>query len=46
MLTRPHNSMSGICHRITQYFNPEPKSWEEYVESVGLGAFCHDVLWQ
>ncbi len=28
-------SMSRLCHRIVQYFNPSPRSWEEYVESVG-----------
>ncbi|KAK0525635.1 hypothetical protein OC842_005446 [Tilletia horrida] len=36
-------SMSGFCHRIVQYFNPEPKSWEEYVESVGLAFYLRNL---
>ncbi|EPQ28541.1 uncharacterized protein PFL1_03845 [Pseudozyma flocculosa PF-1] len=36
-------SMSSICHRITQYFNPQPKSWEEYVESVGLAFYLRNL---
>ncbi|CAD6886464.1 unnamed protein product [Tilletia controversa] len=36
-------SMSGICHRIVQYFNPEPKSWEEYVEAVGLAFYLRNL---
>ncbi|KAK0519386.1 hypothetical protein OC835_007541 [Tilletia horrida] len=35
--------MSGFCHRIVQYFNPEPKSWEECVESVGLGFYLRNL---
>ncbi|KAE8230062.1 hypothetical protein CF326_g4943 [Tilletia indica] len=36
-------SMSGFCHRIVQYFNPEPKSWEEYVEAVGLAFYLRNL---
>jgi len=36
-------SMTSVCHRITQYFNPEPKSWEEYVESVGLAFYLRNL---
>ncbi|KAK0519187.1 hypothetical protein OC842_007531, partial [Tilletia horrida] len=35
--------MSGFCHRVVQYFNPEPKSWEEYVESVGLAFYLRNL---
>ncbi|KAJ1029091.1 hypothetical protein NDA18_002719 [Ustilago nuda] len=36
-------SMSGLCHRIIQYFNPQPRSWEEYVESVGLAFYLRNL---
>ncbi|SPO25806.1 uncharacterized protein UTRI_03171 [Ustilago trichophora] len=36
-------SMSGPCHRIVQYFNPSPRSWEEYVESVGLAFYLRNL---
>lgn len=36
-------SMTSIFHRITQYFNPRPKSWEEYVESVGLAFYVRNL---
>lgn len=31
-------SMTPWCHTLISYFTPEPKSWEEYVESVGICA--------
>ncbi|TKY85780.1 hypothetical protein EX895_005320 [Sporisorium graminicola] len=36
-------SMSRLCHRIVQYFNPSPRSWEEYVESVGLAFYLRNL---
>ncbi|CEH17005.1 Major facilitator superfamily associated domain [Ceraceosorus bombacis] len=36
-------SMTSLCHRITQYFNPNPRSWEEYVESVGLAFYLRNL---
>lgn len=36
-------SMSSLCHRIVQYFNPSPRSWEEYVESVGLAFYLRNL---
>ncbi|CAO1635671.1 unnamed protein product [Sympodiomycopsis kandeliae] len=36
-------SMTSLFHRITQYFNPKPKSWEEYVESVGLAFYVRNL---
>lgn len=36
-------SMSSYCHRIVQYFNPNPRSWEEYVESVGLAFYLRNL---
>uniref|UniRef100_V5ERJ1 Uncharacterized protein n=1 Tax=Kalmanozyma brasiliensis (strain GHG001) TaxID=1365824 RepID=V5ERJ1_KALBG len=36
-------SMSKTCHRVVQYFNPSPRSWEEYVESVGLAFYLRNL---
>lgn len=36
-------SMTSLFHRITQHFNPHPKSWEEYVESVGLAFYVRNL---
>ncbi|GAC71790.1 hypothetical protein PANT_5d00069 [Moesziomyces antarcticus T-34] len=36
-------SMSSLCHRVVQYFNPSPRSWEEYVESVGLAFYLRNL---
>ncbi|PWZ02210.1 hypothetical protein BCV70DRAFT_198486 [Testicularia cyperi] len=36
-------SMSGFCHRVVQYFNPSPRSWEEYVEGVGLAFYLRNL---
>lgn len=36
-------SMSRLCHRVVQYFNPSPRSWEEYVESVGLAFYLRNL---
>ncbi|PWN53459.1 hypothetical protein IE53DRAFT_324750 [Violaceomyces palustris] len=36
-------SMSSFCHRVSQYFNPKPKSWEEYVESLGLSFYLRNL---
>ncbi|GAC93539.1 hypothetical protein PHSY_001104 [Pseudozyma hubeiensis SY62] len=36
-------SMSRLCHRVVQYFNPSPRSWEEYVESIGLAFYLRNL---
>lgn len=36
-------SMTSLFHRLTQHFNPRPKSWEEYVESVGLAFYVRNL---
>lgn len=36
-------SMTSLAHRITQHFNPRPKSWEEYVESIGLAIYLRNL---
>lgn len=29
-------SMTPLCHKIVSHFLPEPKSWEEWVENIGI----------
>ena len=36
-------SMSSFAHRLTEFFNPPPKSWEEYVEGVGLAFYLRNL---
>lgn len=36
-------SMSSLSHRLLQYFNPSPRSWEEYVESIGLAFYLRNL---
>lgn len=36
-------SMTTWCHKIVQYFNSDPKSWEEYVESVGISFYLRNL---
>lgn len=36
-------TMTSWAHRITQYFSPHPKSWEEYAESIGLAFYLRNL---
>lgn len=36
-------SMSSLAHRVVSYFNPNPRSWEEYVESIGLAFYLRNL---
>lgn len=35
--------MTTWCHRLISYFTPDPKSWEEYVESVGTSFYLRNL---
>jgi hypothetical protein len=36
-------SMTTWCHRLVSYFLPDPKSWEEYVESIGISFYLRNL---
>lgn len=36
-------SMTTWCHKLISYFTHDPKSWEEYVESVGTSFYLRNL---
>ncbi len=35
--------MTSFAHRVVESFNPSPRSWEEYVEGVGLAFYLRNL---
>ena len=35
--------MTSFAYRLVEYFNPQPKSWEEYVEGIGLAFYLRNL---
>lgn len=36
-------SMSATAHRVASFFDPQPDSWEEYVENIGLSFYLRNL---